>query len=190
MVQSPLPTVSGDYFNDVEGRVPIGGGGSPKPPPGGSSGKSILCQDQFISRLFLVAKKDGSFWLVINLKPLNSFVQNSYFKMEGSGMIKDPLQAEHWMCTLDKLFLPEEKVQNITQTCLTQGRVSEQQLSQLLGKFNSSSQAILSAPVRYHQLQQVKILSLRRSRSFNALVMLNQRATEKLLWGGTNWKTG
>ena len=61
MVQSPLPTVSGDYFNDVEGRVPIGGGGSPKPPPGGSSGKSILCQDQFISRLFLVAKKDGSF---------------------------------------------------------------------------------------------------------------------------------
>jgi len=52
----------------------------------------------------------------------------------------------------------------------------------LLGKLNAASHAVLSAPVRYHQLQQLKIQSLRRSRSFNTLVTLDQRATEELLW--------
>ena len=68
-----------------------------------------------------------------------------------------------------KLLLPEEKVQNIIHICqeaLTQGRVSIRQLSQLLGKLNAASQAIPSASVRYRQLQQLKILSLRRSRSY------------------------
>ena len=59
------------------------------------------CQDQFISRRFLVAKKDGSFRPVVNLKPLNCFVQKFHFKMEGSEMIKDLLRTEDWMCTLD-----------------------------------------------------------------------------------------
>lgn len=59
------------------------------------------CQDQFISRLFLVTKKDGSFRPVVNLKPLNCFVQKCHFKMEGSGMIKDLLQTGDWMSTLD-----------------------------------------------------------------------------------------
>ena len=59
------------------------------------------CQDQFISRLFLVPKKDGSFRPVVNLKPLNCFVQKFHFKMEGSGMIKDLLRKGDWMCTLD-----------------------------------------------------------------------------------------
>ena len=47
------------------------------------------CQDRFISTLFLVAKTDGSFRPVVNLKPLNCFVQKFHFKIEGSGMIKD-----------------------------------------------------------------------------------------------------
>ena len=59
------------------------------------------CQDQFISRLFLVPKKDGSFRPVVSLKPLNCFVQKFHFKMEGSEMIKDLLRKEDWMCTLD-----------------------------------------------------------------------------------------
>jgi len=78
-----------------------------------------------------------------------------------------------------KFFLPEEKVQNITQTCqesLAQGSLSIRQLS---GKLNAASRAVLSAPIR---LQQLEILSLRRSRSFNTLVTLDQRAAEKLIW--------
>lgn len=59
------------------------------------------CEDQFISRLFLVQKKDGSQCPVINLKPLNGFVQKQHFKMEGSSMVKDLLQPGDWMCSLD-----------------------------------------------------------------------------------------
>jgi len=39
--------------------------------------------DQFTSRLFVIPKKDGSLRLVINLKPLNKFIANQHFKMEG-----------------------------------------------------------------------------------------------------------
>ena len=53
------------------------------------------CEDQFISRLFLVGKKDGSLRPVINLKSLNRF------KMEGVSVIKDVLQPGDWMCSLD-----------------------------------------------------------------------------------------
>jgi len=53
------------------------------------------CEDQFISRLY------GSHRPVINLRPLNIFVQKQYFKMEGSGMVKDILQPGDWMCSLD-----------------------------------------------------------------------------------------
>ena len=44
------------------------------------------CKDQFISRLFLIEKKDGSYWPVINLKPLNTFIQKEHFKMESASM--------------------------------------------------------------------------------------------------------
>ena len=86
-----------------------------------------------------------------------------------------------------KFSLPEGKIQDIAQVCqgiLAQGRLSIRQLSRLLGKLNAVSQAVLSAPIRYRQLQQLKIQSLKRSRSFDTLVTLDQRAVEELLW----WK--
>ena len=45
------------------------------------------CPGQFLSRLFLVKKKDGSFRPVVNLKPLNQFIAKSHFKMEGINMV-------------------------------------------------------------------------------------------------------
>ena len=62
---------------------------------------ALPCEDQFISRLFLVRKKDGSHRPVINLKPIKGYVQKQHFKMEGSGMVKDLLQSDDWMCSLD-----------------------------------------------------------------------------------------
>ena len=60
------------------------------------------CIDQFISWLFLVEKMDkSSFRPVINLKPLNTFIQKEHFKMEVASMIKDLLQPGDWMCSLD-----------------------------------------------------------------------------------------
>ena len=39
-------------------------------------------KDKFISNIFLVSKKTGKMRSVINLKPLNQYIQNIHFKME------------------------------------------------------------------------------------------------------------
>ena len=59
------------------------------------------CKDQFISCLFSGREKDGSYIPVINLKPLNTFVQKKHFKTESVSMTKDLLQPGDWMCFLD-----------------------------------------------------------------------------------------
>ena len=43
----------------------------------------------------------ANFWPVINLRPLNAFIQKQHFKMEGTGMLRDLLQASDWMCSID-----------------------------------------------------------------------------------------
>ena len=54
-----------------------------------------------MSRIFLVTKKDGSYRPVINLRPLNCFIQKHHFKMEGAGMLRNLLQTSDWMCSID-----------------------------------------------------------------------------------------
>ncbi|KAI8493949.1 hypothetical protein Bbelb_282960 [Branchiostoma belcheri] len=46
-------------------------------------------EGQFLSRLFLVPKKDGTWRAVVNLKPLNQYVVADHFKMEATLDIKD-----------------------------------------------------------------------------------------------------
>ena len=57
--------------------------------------------NQFLSVLFLVLKKDGSQPPVINLKPLNRFLSRQKFKMEGAKVIRDILQKDDWMVSID-----------------------------------------------------------------------------------------
>ena len=59
------------------------------------------CPLQFLSRLFLVTKKDGSFHQVVNLKPLNQSIAKRHFKMEGINMLKDLLLRNDWMASID-----------------------------------------------------------------------------------------
>jgi len=59
------------------------------------------CLNQFVSRLFLVPKKDGSFRPVINLRPLNQFMTTSHFKMENLGMLRDLLRQGDYMASID-----------------------------------------------------------------------------------------
>lgn len=56
---------------------------------------------QFLSQLFLVPKKDGTHRPVINLKPLNQFIQRQKFKMEGARTIRDIIQRNDWMISID-----------------------------------------------------------------------------------------
>ena len=55
----------------------------------------------FVSQLFLVPKKDGGIRAVVNLKALNSHVQQVPFKMEGIHLLKDILRPGDWMTKVD-----------------------------------------------------------------------------------------
>ena len=48
--------------------------------------KYSSCQGEYFSNLFLVPKKTGDMRPVINLKSLNSFIQDIHFKMENIQM--------------------------------------------------------------------------------------------------------
>ena len=55
----------------------------------------------FISRMFLVPKKDGSHRPIIDLRELNKFIKGEHFKMEGIHLVKDLLQQGDWLVKLD-----------------------------------------------------------------------------------------
>ena len=55
----------------------------------------------FYSRIFLVPKKDGGQHPVINLCPLNQFVDKKSFKMDTLKSLKEILRPGDWAVTLD-----------------------------------------------------------------------------------------
>ena len=59
---------------------------------------SELC---YSSNMFLVAKKLGGKRPVLKLRPLNNFVPNETFKMEGIHLLKDFLKPNYFMTKLD-----------------------------------------------------------------------------------------
>ena len=54
---------------------------------------------QFISNLFIIPKKSGDLRPVINLKPLNEFVQYHHFKMEELNTLLDLLSGSYFLTT-------------------------------------------------------------------------------------------
>ena len=58
-------------------------------------------QQTFVSRIFLVPKKDGSHRPIVDLRELNKFIRWEHFKMEGIHLVKDILQEGDWMVKLD-----------------------------------------------------------------------------------------
>ena len=40
----------------------------------------LPCSSQFLSKIFLVPKKDGSYRLIINLRPLNEHMEQVHIK--------------------------------------------------------------------------------------------------------------
>ena len=57
-------------------------------------------QDQFVSQVFLVPKKDGSQRPVVNLRSLNYLIAKKKFKMEGARSIRDLIRKGDWMATI------------------------------------------------------------------------------------------
>ena len=56
---------------------------------------------QFISNVFIIPKRCGDLRPVINLKPLNEFVQYHHFKMEGLNTLLDLLSGSEIFTTID-----------------------------------------------------------------------------------------
>ena len=56
---------------------------------------------EFISPIFSVPKKDGRVRLIHNFKKLNSFVENSHFKMESIHTVLNFVTPNCWMASLD-----------------------------------------------------------------------------------------
>ena len=59
------------------------------------------CHNEFISNIFLVPKKTGDFRPVINLKPLNQFVEKIHFKMENIHMALNSISPGDYMVSVD-----------------------------------------------------------------------------------------
>ena len=59
------------------------------------------CDNEFISTVFLVPKKTGDFRPVINLKPLNQFVEKIHFKMENIRMALNCISSGDFMVSID-----------------------------------------------------------------------------------------
>lgn len=56
---------------------------------------------QFLSRIFVVPKRDGLHRPVVNLRPLNQFMANIHFKMESLSIMRDLLRQQDWMVSID-----------------------------------------------------------------------------------------
>ena len=58
-------------------------------------------EDQFLSSLFLVKKKDGGNCSVVNLKDLNRNIPYQHFKMKGLFLLKEMLLPRNKICKID-----------------------------------------------------------------------------------------
>lgn len=56
---------------------------------------------QFLSNIFSVPKADGSVRLVVNLKPLNVFINSPHFKMEDYRTAQNLLRPDYFMSVID-----------------------------------------------------------------------------------------
>lgn len=58
-------------------------------------------RDQFISKIFLTPKPDGSYRLILNLKKLNNFLETEHFKIEDWKVVQKIVSKNCFMATLD-----------------------------------------------------------------------------------------
>lgn len=56
---------------------------------------------QFISHIFTRQKKDGSYRIILNLKPLNKYVEEYHFKLEDHKTVVKLINQNYFMVTLD-----------------------------------------------------------------------------------------
>lgn len=67
----------------------------------GAIRKVLPCKNQYISKIFLVPKPDGSHRLILNLKSLNIFLHTAHFKIEDHKTVCKLINKGSFMATID-----------------------------------------------------------------------------------------
>ena len=67
----------------------------------GAIRRACFHSNQFLSNLFTIPKKSGELRPVINLKPLNKFVQYHHFKMESLASLLDLISCGDFLTSID-----------------------------------------------------------------------------------------
>ena len=111
-----LETITGDHLelDSIPKQT-----GVPKPPPFGGFEKQLItdeivtlkskggikevspCLNEFLSNIFLVPEKTGDMRPVVNLKPLNVFVEKVHFKMENINTALHTIAPGEYLDSLD-----------------------------------------------------------------------------------------
>ena len=89
--------------------------------------EAVQCKDQFVSHLFIVSKKDGGKWPVINLKDFNTFIPYKHLKMNGLHQLKEILEQGVYLCKLDlkdAYFLCSTEQTVKENMCVSNGSIS------------------------------------------------------------------
>lgn len=60
-----------------------------------------LSSDQYLSKIFLIPKANGSKRFILNLKPLNKLIEKTHFKMEDYRTASKLIPKEGYMATID-----------------------------------------------------------------------------------------
>ena len=60
-----------------------------------------FCEDGFYSRLLVTPKRDGRMRPIIDLSPLNRFIDTLHFQMENLATVKSFLRQGHFMTKID-----------------------------------------------------------------------------------------
>ena len=67
----------------------------------GAMSRASFDPNQFLSNLFTIPKKGDEMRPIINLKPLNHFVEYHHFKMEGLTLFNFLIRPNDYMITMD-----------------------------------------------------------------------------------------
>lgn len=125
------------------------------------------CVGQYISKIFLVPKSDGSNRLILNLKSLNSYLHSEHFKLEDHKTVTKIMQNDIFMGSIDlkdaylmvPIFKPHRKYLRFT-------------IKGSLYQYNSMPFGLNCAPPVFTKLMK-PVLSFLRCRGYMSVLYLD-----------------
>ena len=128
----------------------------------------------------ILRDRDSTLWLLQNLGFIINWKKSVLHPaqcMEYLGFLINSLEM--------KLYLPQEKMTQLIQICrdlIQEKKASVRTLSQIIGKLNSSIQAVFPAPLHYRHLQRLQVRGLLMGKGYETVVPLSEDCRDDLQW--------